>query len=124
MDVTPGAETNPYRLGTIHRRDPNFAEKLLTVEASDGRTDTDRLWMETVKDWVEAANRILPRTPLLVTLNVGGLDTPDRSIEMGDYCVEKGDSGWAEWALGPKFSDDAGTGGRLCSLVPDDPAVI
>lgn len=26
IDVTPGAETNPYRFGTINRKDPQFKE--------------------------------------------------------------------------------------------------
>ena len=62
----------------------------LVDAASDGRTYSDELWLETVFAWVDAAARILPETPLLVTLNVGGLRGPDRSVTIGDYCIAKG----------------------------------
>ena len=38
VDVTPGAETNPYRFGTINRRNPEFKEEFEQVEASNGRS--------------------------------------------------------------------------------------
>lgn len=90
VDVTPGAETNPYRFGTINRRDPGFKDEYLQVSASDGQRYSRDLWLETVKRWMDAADRIFRHTPLLVTLNIGGLQGPDRSVLIGDYCVKKG----------------------------------
>ena len=90
VDVTPGAETNPYRFGTINRRSPEFKETFKLARASDGRVYSDALWLETVKEWIDAASDSLPTTPLLVTLNVGGLEAPDRSVQIGEYCVAQG----------------------------------
>lgn len=90
VDVTPGAETNPYRLGLISRRDSGFAAEFRKIPASDGRVYDEDLWLGTVKSWVDAADRFFQKTPLLVTLNVGGLDSGDRSVAIGDYCVGRG----------------------------------
>jgi len=46
--------------------------------------------LHTVKQWVDASDRAFRATPLLVTLNVGGLDVRDRSGTIGEYCVNKG----------------------------------
>ena len=90
VDVTPGAETNPYRFGTIARRTPQFQQQFSLAKASDGRAYSDELWLQTVKRWIDAAKSTFPQTPLLVTLNVGGLSRQDRSVAIGDYCVSKG----------------------------------
>lgn len=91
VDVTPGAETNPYRLGLISQRDAGFAAEFRKVAASDGRVYGEDLWLDTVKTWVDAADRFFQKTPLLVTLNVGGLDkSGDHSVAIGDDCVGKG----------------------------------
>jgi len=90
IDVTPGAETNPYRFGTIARTDPRFKNRYAETKASDGRAYSERLWLDTLKEWIDASGRIFQRAPLLVTLNVGGLRSADRSGEIGDYCVAKG----------------------------------
>ncbi len=90
VDVTPGAETNPYRFGTISQRTPEFQAEFTKIKASDGRTYTEELWIGTVKGWIDTAHRIFQKTPLLVTLNVGGLGTEDHSVEIGDYCAAKG----------------------------------
>lgn len=91
IDVTPGAETNPYRFGTINRQNPEFQEEFRKTEASDGRVYSPEVWMETVKQYVDASDRLLPNTPLLVTLNVGGMpDEPNRLPTIGDYCAARG----------------------------------
>ena len=90
VDVTPGAETNPYRFGTINRTDPGFKDAYERIKTSDGRSYTEDLWLETIKEWVDASDRIFQHTPLLVTLNVGGLRVSDRLITIGDYCASRG----------------------------------
>lgn len=90
VDVTPGAETNPYRFGTINRTDPGFKDVFERIKTSDGRHYSEALWLDTIKEWVDASDRIFPRTPLLVTLNVGGLRGESRLIPIGDYCASKG----------------------------------
>jgi hypothetical protein len=90
VDVTPGAETNPYRFGIANPANLAFKDSFAKVEASDGRSYSEELWLDTVKGWVDAAARALPRTPLLVTLNVGGLHASDRSRDIGEYCVSRG----------------------------------
>lgn len=90
VDVTPGAETNPYRFGTINRVDPGFKIAFENAAASDGRTYSDALWLDAVEGAVDAANRALPHTPLLVTLNVATLSGADRMREVGDYVAAKG----------------------------------
>lgn len=90
LDVTPGAETNPYRFGTIQRSDPEFKFQFEKIAASDGRCYGDDLWLQTMKAWIDASDRTFHSVPLLVTLNVGGLHVADRSATIGDYCVERG----------------------------------
>ena len=90
VDVTPGAETNPYRFGTINRTDPGFKDAYEKIKTSDGRNYTEDLWLESIKEWVDASDRIFQHTPLLVTLNVGGLRAGDRLITIGDYCASRG----------------------------------
>ena len=90
VDVTPGAETNPYRFGTIGRSSPEFKDEFEKIKASDGRAYNEELWLATVKQWVDASDRIFKATPLLVTLNVGGLRTGNRLPVIGGYCASKG----------------------------------
>ncbi|MDO8543809.1 MAG: hypothetical protein Q7S40_25485 [Opitutaceae bacterium] len=89
-DVTPGAETNPYRFGLNNPANLAFKDRYAQAKASDGRSYSEELWLETVKEWIDAAGRALPKTPLLVTLNVGSLRGTDRLREIGDYAVSKG----------------------------------
>ena len=90
VDVTPGAETNPYRFGTIARTDPGFRDRYAATASSDGRVYGEDVWLATIKEWIDASDRAFEKTPLLVTLNIGGLRGRDRSAEIGDYCVSKG----------------------------------
>jgi|GEM_PF-501334 Predicted esterase len=90
FDITPGAETNPYRFGTINRTDPSFKDTFEKTTTSDGRAYDEELWIQNIKEWVDASDRIFKQTPLLVTLNVGGLRSRDRLIEIGDYCASRG----------------------------------
>ena len=90
VDVTPGAETNPYRFGISNPANLAFKDSYAQVKASDGRAYTEELWLETVKEWVDAAAKTFKRTPLLVTLNNGGLRVNDRLVTIGDYCVGQG----------------------------------
>lgn len=90
VDVTPGAETNPYRFGLNNPANLAFKDTYARTKASDGRSYSEDLWLATVKDWIDASARVLKHTPLLATLNVGGLHARDRSVEIGDYCVSRG----------------------------------
>lgn len=83
FDVTPGAETNPYRFGTID----GFETEFCNVAASDGRKYTEQLWVSTVKDWIGSAASVLPDIPLLVTLNTGGFGSANNFGTFGDHAV-------------------------------------
>jgi len=89
IDVTPGAETNPYRFRTINIIDSDFKQRFLTTKASDGRCYSHELWLETVKQAIDEATSIFRKTPLLITLNVGSIDGPDQFQIIGEYCVAK-----------------------------------
>ena len=139
VDVTPGAETNPYRFGLNNPANLAFKETYAQAKASDGRAYSEELWLETVKDWIDASARILPKTPLLVTLNVGSLRGIEHSREIGEYCVSKGlyvgqnglagrsyqdpeagrTKSFLEWSKRTKlcFEMVAGTGGRTGTLM-------
>lgn len=138
-DVTPGAETNPYRFGLNNPANLAFKDAYAQTRASDGRSYSEDLWIETLKDWIDASARVLPQTPLLVTLNVGSLKGPDRLREIGEYCVSKGfyvgqnglggrsyqdpEAGrmksFLDWSKRTKlfFEMVAGTGGRTGTLM-------
>lgn len=107
VDVTPGAETNPYRFGTTSRRGPEFKEEFEDVEASDGRTYSEELWVETIKEWVDASDRIFRHSPLLVTLNTGGLRT-NHMAAIGDYCVGMGFYVGQNGLKGSSYTESAG----------------
>ena len=89
VDVTPGAETNPYRFGTIDAQDPAFRTQFLSTRASDGRVYSEVLWLQTVEDWVQAAVTVFRQAPLLATLNVGGF-SGSRLPVIGEFCVTQG----------------------------------
>ncbi len=90
LDVTPGAETNPYRFRRINVQEPEFKERFLNTPASDGRRYSHELWLETVKQGVDEAKAVFQKTPLLVTLNVGSLDGPEQFQAIGAYSVGRG----------------------------------
>lgn len=90
LDVTPGAETNPYRFRVFNAWRPQFREEYAAVPASDGRTYSDDLWLDTVQSQLDSSAAIFRRTPLLVTLNVAGMHAGDRLIEVGEYAVARG----------------------------------
>jgi hypothetical protein len=140
VDVTPGAETNPYRFMTINRATPEFKEEFLKIKTSDGRTYNEDLWLEAIKEWVDASDRAFKKTPLLVTLNIGGMQSGDRSVIIGDYCVARGfyvgqnglagrsylnpteggrSAAFLRWSKQTKlfFEMVAGTGGRTGTLM-------
>ncbi len=89
IDVTPGAETNPYRFG-MNRSEPEFRDEFRKMPDSTGRTYSDGLWLDTVKEYIDDASSIFTKTRLLVTLNVGSMDGPSPFHEIGSYCVERG----------------------------------
>jgi hypothetical protein len=89
IDVTPGAETNPYRFRVFNAWRPQFREEYAAVPASDGRTYNDDLWLSTVKEHIDTSAAVFRRSPLLVTLNVAGMKG-DRFAEVGQYCVARG----------------------------------
>jgi acetyl esterase/lipase len=93
IDITPGAETNPYRYVGINRLDPDFKHRYAQAEAGDGQRYSDELWQRTVRRWIDAADEAFNSLPLLVTLNVGSLNLQDRkdhAVEIGQYCVDRG----------------------------------
>ncbi|MBI5774426.1 MAG: beta-galactosidase, partial [Verrucomicrobia bacterium] len=90
VDVTPGAETNPYRFRRINVNEPEFKARFTEKAASDGRKYSHELWLETVKQAVDDAKAAFKKTPLLVTLNVGSLDGPEQFQAMGAHAVRRG----------------------------------
>lgn len=94
FDVTPGAETNPYRFVAFNQRTPEFKNEYASTPASDGRKYSDELWLATVRGWIDATDRIFKQLPLVVTLNVGTLNLGDAhkdySVEIGQYAVDHG----------------------------------
>jgi hypothetical protein len=90
IDVTPGAETNPYRFRRINMRTPEFKQTFLAAKASDGRSYSHELWLETVRQSVDDADAAFRKTKLLVTLNTGSLDGPNQMRAIGDHCVLRG----------------------------------
>jgi hypothetical protein len=90
LDVTPGAETNTYRFGTIDQQDPGFRQTFLSTVASDGRVFDDNLWVATVQSYIDSSAVIFRKLPLLVTLNRGGMpDGPNRLIDFGTYATAR-----------------------------------
>jgi len=90
IDVTPGAETNPYRFRTIERSDPAFKTTYLSTAASDGRTYSQQLWVETMTGWIAETAKIVTGIPCLVTLNVGGMPGANNFAVIGQCCVDNG----------------------------------
>jgi len=90
VDVTPGAETNPYRFRRINVAEPGFKQLFLGAKASDGRKYSHELWLATVKQGVDDAVAAFKKTPLLVTLNIGSLDGPEQFQAIGEHCVTRG----------------------------------
>jgi hypothetical protein len=90
IDVTPGAETNPYRFRRINVIEPEFKQRFQDTPASDGRKYSHELWLETVRQAVDAAAATFQKTKLLVTLNVGSLDGPEQLRTIGAHCVARG----------------------------------
>ena len=89
IDVTPGAETNPYRFRVFNTWKPEFRDQYASTPASDGRPYSNELWLETVKQYIDASRRTFKNTPLLVTLNNGGMGA-SRFEDIGAYCVDRG----------------------------------
>lgn len=90
IDITPGAETNPFRFGTIHRKDPAYKAVFENTKASDGRTYSDELWYATVIDWINRTAKIVTDIPCLVTLNVGSLNGKNFFPDFGQCAVDNG----------------------------------
>jgi len=90
IDVTPGAETNPYRFGTINKRDPSFKKRFAEIPASDGRTYTEDLWTETVNNWIKQTAKVMTDIPCLITLNQGSLFGRNNFPVFGQTAVDNG----------------------------------
>jgi acetyl esterase/lipase len=90
VDITPAAETNPYRFRRINVQEPEFKTRFAEAAASDGRKYSHELWLDAVKAAVDDAAGAFSKTKLLVTLNVGSLDGPSQMQTIGDYCVSRG----------------------------------
>jgi hypothetical protein len=91
IDATPGAETNPYRFGTIDQNDPGFRAVFVQTAASDGTTYTDERWELMVAAWLRSVRTRFPTLPVLITLNRGAMpDAPSRLAQIGDLAVSQG----------------------------------
>lgn len=92
IDVTPGAETNPYRFGTIGKTDPSFQNRFITIPASDGRTYTEDLWQDMIFKWIDESKAIFDRVGIetLVTLNTGGFENKGQMTRIGNYLANRG----------------------------------
>ncbi len=93
IDVTPGAETNPYRLGTIDEIDPGFRNVFRQTPASDGALYTSERWLAALEAYISAVKSRFPTLPTLITLNRAGLpDEPSRLAEVGAFAL-----GFGHW---------------------------
>ena len=112
FDVTPGAETNPYRFVAFHQRTPEFKDQYAATPASDGRKYSDELWLATLHEWIDATDKIYEQLPLVVTLNVGTLNLGDArkdySVEIGQYAVERGFYVGQNGLHGASYIEDSG----------------
>lgn len=94
IDITPGAETNPYRYVAFNQLTPEFKNEYAAAKSSDGRAYSDELWLETVKQHIDAADRIFRRLPVAITLNVATLnlggEKHDHSVQIGAYAAGRG----------------------------------
>lgn len=90
LDITPGAETNPYRFRRINILEPEFKQRFTGTPASDGRTYSHELWLATVRQAIDDAAAAFKKTKLLVTLNVGSLDGPEQFRAIGEHGVARG----------------------------------
>jgi len=91
VDATPGAETNPYRAGTIDEQDPGFAAVFAAKKASDGTQYSDALWWATLQTYIGSVKSHFKSLPVLVTLNRGALaGAPSRLEQVGDLVAAKG----------------------------------
>lgn len=90
IDITPGAETNPFRFGTIQRKDPGYKSIFENTKASDGCIYSDELWYATVIDWINSTAKIVKNIPCLVTLNVGSLNGKSFFKDFGQCAVDNG----------------------------------
>jgi len=91
LDVTPGAETNPYRFGTIDESDSSFRSQFVNTQSSNGLLYSESLWILTVRSFMDSARSRFTELPLLVTLNKGSMPDEGSNLqENGDYAVSKG----------------------------------
>lgn len=88
IDVTPGAETNPYRFRVYNQWTPEFQDIYASTPASDGRTYSNALWLEAVKQHIGQAAVIFEHVPLLVTLNNGGIRA-NNFHKIGEFCMDR-----------------------------------
>jgi hypothetical protein len=91
FDVTPGAETNPYRFATIDEKDPAFRDKYLSTSSSDGKTFSEQIWFAAIHEFIDSSKISINEIPLLVTLNNGNMPAgASQMVANGDYCAGKG----------------------------------
>ena len=90
IDITPGAETNPYRFRTIDRKDPEFKKTFAATPASDGRSYTEMLWQQTILDWIPKATALFHNLPTEIALNKGSLYDGNNFELFGNKAVECG----------------------------------
>ncbi|HBE03276.1 MAG TPA: hypothetical protein DC049_12500 [Spirochaetia bacterium] len=108
IDITPGAETNPFRFGTILRHNPDFADIFKKLPASNGYVYSKILWGNTVREYINTAVLIFTDTKLLVTLNAGGFrEDGNRLEEFGNYCADKGLLTGQNGIKGSSYSKDS-----------------
>ena len=118
VDVTPGAETNPYRFGTIDQLDPAFRSVFLKTVASDGTRYTDAIWWAMLQAFIPAAKAHFPSLRVQVTLNAGampgdasrlqavgnlavasGLQVGQNGLKGSSYPAGGGANPWTAWSV-------------------------
>lgn len=91
VDVTPGAETNPYRFGTIDKITPEFREEFLNTSSSDQKVFSEDIWFTAVEEWIDTAATLFVDLPLLITLNVGNMPEGSNQLDTnGDHAAGLG----------------------------------
>lgn len=82
VDLTPGAESHPYRY-SMNATDTGLRQAFFQATASDGSRYSDAIWLSTVQRDIDAAKAAFRMTPVLVTLNEGLF------AQIGEYAVTR-----------------------------------
>lgn len=115
IDITPGAETNPYRFRTINKKDPGFKKVFINIESSDGRKYSEELWKETILEWLPKASGLFKKLPTEVALNKGSLLGNNNFKLFGEQAVKCGMYIGQNGLSGQRYSDNESVKVQLLS---------